>query len=46
LLEESAPGDKGGLAPRPEGEDILITHNEGMFLLQKSPVPESAQRKA
>jgi ubiquinone/menaquinone biosynthesis C-methylase UbiE len=36
LLEESMTGDKGGLSPRPEGDDMLITHNEGMFLLHKA----------
>jgi ubiquinone/menaquinone biosynthesis C-methylase UbiE len=36
LLEESIPGDRAGFSPRPDGEDILITHNEGMFLLVKS----------
>jgi len=33
LIEESIAGDRAGFAPKPQGEDILITHNEGMFLL-------------
>lgn len=34
LLEGSVAGDKAGFSPRIEGEDIIIVHNEGMFLLQ------------
>jgi ubiquinone/menaquinone biosynthesis C-methylase UbiE len=34
LLEESIPGDRGGFSAQPQGEDILIVHNEGMFLLK------------
>ena len=33
LLEESAAGDSAGFSPKPQGEDIIITHHEGMFLL-------------
>lgn len=33
LIEESIAGDGAGFAPKMQGEDILITHNEGMFLL-------------
>ena len=33
LLEESIPGDRAGFSPQRQGDDILITHNEGMFLL-------------
>ncbi len=33
LIEESIAGDRAGFAPKMQGEDILITHNEGMFLL-------------
>ncbi|PYV28324.1 MAG: hypothetical protein DMG24_02410 [Acidobacteria bacterium] len=33
LLEESMPGDRAGFSPLPQGDDILITHNEGMFVL-------------
>jgi ubiquinone/menaquinone biosynthesis C-methylase UbiE len=42
LLEESMAGDKGGLSPQLQGEDILITHNEGMFMLQKTANPEGS----
>jgi ubiquinone/menaquinone biosynthesis C-methylase UbiE len=35
LLEGSIAGDKAGYSPRIEGEDIIIIHNEGMFLLQR-----------
>jgi ubiquinone/menaquinone biosynthesis C-methylase UbiE len=35
LLEESIPGDRAGFSAVVEGDDILITHNEGMFLLQR-----------
>ncbi len=40
LLEESIPGDKAGYAPQVQGDDIIIVHNEGMFLLGKTGVPE------
>jgi ubiquinone/menaquinone biosynthesis C-methylase UbiE len=33
LLEESFPGDRAGFSAQPQGDDILIVHNEGMFLL-------------
>ena len=33
LLEDSIPGDRAGFAPQPQGEDIMIVHNEGMFLV-------------
>jgi ubiquinone/menaquinone biosynthesis C-methylase UbiE len=33
LLDDSRQGDRAGLAPQPQGDDILITHNEGLFLL-------------
>lgn len=36
MLEASVPGDRAGLSPRPDGEDILITHHEGMFLLTRA----------
>ncbi|MGH9454082.1 MAG: class I SAM-dependent methyltransferase [Terriglobia bacterium] len=36
MLDASVPGDRAGLSPRPDGEDILITHNEGMFLLTRA----------
>jgi ubiquinone/menaquinone biosynthesis C-methylase UbiE len=35
LLEDSIPGDRGGYSPTVQGDDILIVHNEGMFLLSK-----------
>jgi len=35
LLEASAPGDAAGFAPKLQGEDILITHHEAMFLLTR-----------
>lgn len=36
LLEDSIPGDRAGYSPVVEGDDILIVHNEGMFVLQKA----------
>ncbi|PYU94406.1 MAG: hypothetical protein DMG25_06845 [Acidobacteria bacterium] len=33
LLEESIPGDRAGFSPQPQGDDFLILHNEGMFVL-------------
>jgi len=36
LLEESLPGDRAGFSAQPQGDDILIVHNEGLFLLSKS----------
>ena len=36
LLEDSIPGDRGGYSPVLQGDDILIVHNEGMFLLTPS----------
>ncbi|HEV2491446.1 MAG TPA: methyltransferase domain-containing protein [Terriglobia bacterium] len=33
LMEESIPGDRAGFAPQLQGDDILITHHEGMFVL-------------
>jgi ubiquinone/menaquinone biosynthesis C-methylase UbiE len=35
LLEDSLPNDAAGFAPRPNGDDITIVHNEGMFLLHR-----------
>ena len=35
LMEDSIPQDRAGFAPQVQGDDILITHNEGMFLLTK-----------
>ena len=33
LMEESIAGDLAGFSPKLQGDDILITHNEGIFLL-------------
>jgi ubiquinone/menaquinone biosynthesis C-methylase UbiE len=38
LLEESISGDRAGMSPQLQGDDILIVHNEGMFLLMKREV--------
>ena len=35
LLEDSIAGDRAGFSAQPQGDDIQITHNEGMFLLRK-----------
>lgn len=35
LLEDSMEGDRAGFSARSEGDDIVITHNEGMFLLAR-----------
>lgn len=35
LMEDSMDGDRAGFAPVKQGEDILIVHIEGMFLLVK-----------
>ena len=35
LLEDSLAGDRAGFSARPQGEDIEIVHNEGMFLLAR-----------
>lgn len=35
LLEESMAGDKAGFAAQVQGDDIMIVHNEGMFLLTR-----------
>jgi hypothetical protein len=36
LLENSIPGDHAGFAAQVQGDDILIVHNEGLFLLARS----------
>jgi ubiquinone/menaquinone biosynthesis C-methylase UbiE len=36
LLEASIPGDRAGFSAQPQGDDILIVHNEGMFLLARA----------
>jgi ubiquinone/menaquinone biosynthesis C-methylase UbiE len=38
LLEESIEGDRAGFSPQPQGDDILIVHHEGMFLLARPEV--------
>ena len=35
LLESSLAGDRAGFSAQPQGEDIQIIHNEGMFLLTR-----------
>ncbi len=35
LMQSSERGDRAGFSPKPHGEDILITHNEGMFLVMR-----------
>ena len=35
MLEQSMDGDRAGFAPRAEGDDIVINHQEGLFLLRK-----------
>lgn len=35
LLEESISGDRAGFAPRRDGDDLILVHNEGMFLLNR-----------
>ena len=42
LMEESIPGDRAGFAPQVQGDDMLITHNEGMFVLNKAAGPGGA----
>jgi len=39
LLEESIAGDRAGFSPQPQGDDILLVHHEGMFLLARPEVP-------
>lgn len=36
LLEQSAEGDRAGFLPRAQGGDIVIVHNEAMFLLTRA----------
>lgn len=38
LIEDAIPGDKGGFSAQSQGDDLLITHHEGMFLLEKHRV--------
>lgn len=35
LMEDSIPQDRAGFAPQIQGDDILMIHNEGLFLLTK-----------
>ena len=37
LLEESIEGDRAGFSLQRQGDDFLITHNEGMFVLARKP---------
>lgn len=37
LVEEAIPSDAAGFAARPEGDDLTIFHNEGMFMLNRKP---------
>lgn len=41
LLERSIPNDQSGLTPRPQGDDLTIIHNEGMFLLTRQSTGSS-----
>lgn len=41
LLEDSIPGDGAGFSAQLQGDDILIVHNEGMFLLTLIERPAS-----
>jgi SAM-dependent methyltransferase len=43
LLEDSIAGDRAGFSAQIQGDDILIVHNEGMFLLMRKP-GETSQR--
>jgi ubiquinone/menaquinone biosynthesis C-methylase UbiE len=38
LIENSANGDKAGFSPKPDGDDITITHIEALFLLGRKEV--------
>jgi ubiquinone/menaquinone biosynthesis C-methylase UbiE len=38
LLEDSMAGDRAGFSAEPQGGDIQIVHNEGMFLLARKAV--------
>jgi ubiquinone/menaquinone biosynthesis C-methylase UbiE len=35
LIEDSMPGDRAGFSAQPQGEDLQISHYEGVFLLKK-----------
>jgi ubiquinone/menaquinone biosynthesis C-methylase UbiE len=39
LLEGTMAGDKAGHSPVVQGDDIIVTHNEGLFLLCKCVAP-------
>ena len=43
-LEESVAGDKAGFSARADGDDIQITHNEGMFLARRLQANPSVER--
>ena len=38
LMQESIAGDRAGFSPKIQGDDILITHNEGIFLLTRKAI--------
>jgi hypothetical protein len=38
-MEESISGDRAGFSPQLQGDDIVLAHNESMFLLMR---PEKA----
>jgi ubiquinone/menaquinone biosynthesis C-methylase UbiE len=40
LVESSMAGDKSGFCAQPDGSDIQIVHNEGMFLLARKNADE------
>ncbi|MGH9470348.1 MAG: class I SAM-dependent methyltransferase [Terriglobia bacterium] len=38
VIEDSIPGDKAAFSAQPQDDDLLIVHNEAMFLLQRRGV--------
>ena len=36
LIEDAIPGDRAGFAALPDGDNLIITHYEGMFLLRRT----------
>jgi ubiquinone/menaquinone biosynthesis C-methylase UbiE len=40
LMEASMAGDRSGFSAQPQGDDIQIVHNEGMFLLTRKAVAQ------
>ncbi len=45
LIADSMSGDTAGFSPKPNGDDFMITHNEGLFLLNIKE-PTQAEKKA